>query len=158
VHTHHRGYQSRGRPQCNVVPMRTHAMTTLTLITRSLRFHARSHLGALLGAAVGSAVLIGALVVGDSVRGSLRERALERLSGADFSLETGHRFFTTALFDRMVALGSNDAVRVSLPPSEKQISWGRHPFSGSALLSLPATVSQQDGSSRANRVSAHGVD
>src|SRR5438270_129617 len=42
-------------------------MTYGTLILRSLRFHARSHLGVVLGAAVGSAALIGALVVGDTV-------------------------------------------------------------------------------------------
>jgi hypothetical protein len=36
-----------------------------TLILRSLRFHARSHLGTLLGATIGSAILIGALAVGD---------------------------------------------------------------------------------------------
>ena len=47
-------------------------MTLQTLIARSLRFHWRGHLGVLLGAAVGSAALIGALVVGDSVR--LRDR------------------------------------------------------------------------------------
>ena len=48
-------------------------MTTFTLILRSLRFHARAHLGALLGAAVGSAVLVGALIVGDAVRGCVVE-------------------------------------------------------------------------------------
>ena len=47
-------------------------MTLWTLIRRSLRYHARAHLGVLLGATVGSAVLIGALLVGDSVRESLR--------------------------------------------------------------------------------------
>ena len=45
-------------------------MTFRTLIRRSLRFHWRSHLGVVLGAAMGSAALIGALVVGDSVRES----------------------------------------------------------------------------------------
>ena len=43
-------------------------MTFRTLIRRSLRFHWRAHVGVVLGAAVGSAALIGALVVGDSVR------------------------------------------------------------------------------------------
>ena len=38
-------------------------MTLRTLILRSLRFHARSHLGVLLGATLGSAILIGALLV-----------------------------------------------------------------------------------------------
>src|SRR5713226_6406908 len=54
-------------------------MTIWTLIRRSLRFHARAHIGVVLGAAVGSAALVGALVVGDSVRGSLRERGAPRM-------------------------------------------------------------------------------
>src|SRR2546422_4309773 len=62
-------------------------MTFRTLIRRSLRFHARSHFGVVLGAAIGSAALIGALVVGDSVRGSLRERALERIGAGHYVLQ-----------------------------------------------------------------------
>ena len=54
-------------------------MTFWTLVFRSLRYHARAHLGVLLGAIIGSAALVGALVVGDSVRGSLREMALLRI-------------------------------------------------------------------------------
>ena len=46
---------------------------------RSLSFYWRAHLGVLLGAAVGTAVLVGALVVGDSVRFSLHQMALARL-------------------------------------------------------------------------------
>lgn len=45
-------------------------MTLRTLIVRSLRHHWRTHLGVGLGAAMGSAALIGALVVGDSVKGT----------------------------------------------------------------------------------------
>ncbi len=66
-------------------------MTLRTLISRSLRFHWRGHLGVLLGAAVGSAALIGALVVGDSVRLSLRELALQRLGNVAYAMETGDR-------------------------------------------------------------------
>src|SRR5437899_2557033 len=76
-------------------------MTSGTLIFRSLRFHARAHLGALLGAAVGSAVLIGALVVGDSVRLTLRDRALERLGRAQLALPSGDRFFAQSLGRRL---------------------------------------------------------
>lgn len=134
-------------------------MTLRTLILRSLRFHARSHLGALLGAAVGSAVLIGALVVGDSVHGSLREMAMQRLAGADLALDTGDRFFTAALFDRMVALGSNDAVRVTSSPARPQVIWFQHAGNwGSVLLRLPATVTRQDDAARANRVVLYGID
>src|SRR5262245_11831729 len=115
-------------------------MTVRTLILRSLVFHARAHLGALLGAVVGSAVLIGALVVGDSVRGSLREMALLRLGGAVVAMETGDRFFTTGLFDRMLALGSNDVARVNRSPSAPETVWGQSGvWSGAALLRLPAT-------------------
>src|SRR5512147_121022 len=73
-------------------------MTTGTLIRRSLRFHWRSHLGVVLGAAIGSAALIGALVVGDSVKGSLRENALHRLGGVSMAMSTGDRFFTEGLY------------------------------------------------------------
>ncbi len=70
-----------------------------TLIKRSLRFHWRGHLGVLLGAAVGSAAMIGALVVGDSVRLSLRELALQRLGNVQFAMETGDRHFRSGCGD-----------------------------------------------------------
>jgi hypothetical protein len=72
-------------------------MSFLTLLLRSLRFHARAHLGTALGAAVGSAVLIGALIVGDSVRGSLRDMALDRLGSVHLALASEDRFFRVAL-------------------------------------------------------------
>ncbi len=51
-------------------------MTIFTLVGRSLRFHARSHLGAFLGAAVGTAVLVGALLLA----GGRRVSALVRVA------------------------------------------------------------------------------
>jgi hypothetical protein len=68
-------------------------MTFRTLIRRSLHFHWRSHLGVVLGAAIGSAALIGALVVGDSVKGSLRERNLDGLGHGSWLLFTADRYF-----------------------------------------------------------------
>ena len=53
------------------------------LIGRNLAYHWRGNLAVLLGVAVGSAVLTGALLVGDSLRGSLRERAERQLGGID---------------------------------------------------------------------------
>jgi putative ABC transport system permease protein len=67
-----------------------------TLILRSLWHHARSHLGTFLGVAVGSAILTGALLVGDSVRGSLRDLALARLGKTEVALAGGDRFFRSA--------------------------------------------------------------
>ncbi|MDB6023493.1 MAG: hypothetical protein JWQ04_3350, partial [Pedosphaera sp.] len=76
-------------------------MTFWTLIVRSLRFHARAHLGVLLGAAVGSAALVGALVVGDSVSESLRELALLRLGRVDVALAANDRLFRAQLADEL---------------------------------------------------------
>ncbi len=112
-------------------------MTRATLILRSLRFHARAHLGTLLGAAIGAAILIGALLVGDSVRASLREMALMRLGKTYLAATTGDRLFRPALANEI--LQTNET------------------FSGAALV-LPATASSGDGSARANRVQALGVE
>src|SRR5712692_9688548 len=76
-------------------------MTSWMLIRRSLRFHARAHLGVVLGSTVGSAALVGALIVGDSVRGSLRDLALQRLGKVRFALENGDRLFGERLADRL---------------------------------------------------------
>src|SRR5882762_8346459 len=111
-------------------------MTLWTLVRRSLRFHARAHLGVLLGAVVGSAALVGALVVGDSVRGSLREFALARLGNVDLALIGGDRFFRDHLADELATDGI-----ASVP-----------------LLQLPGTLTSEDGSARANQVQVIGID
>src|SRR2546422_7942692 len=64
-------------------------MTLLRLLRRNLVFHRRGNLAVLLGVAVGTAVLTGALLVGDSLRGSLRERALRQLGGVDAAMVSG---------------------------------------------------------------------
>jgi putative ABC transport system permease protein len=112
-------------------------MTRWTLILRSLRFHARAHLGVVLGAAVGSAALVGALVVGDSVRESLRELALVRLGQIETALVSNDRFFRAQLAGEI----SSDA---------------KHP--ATAVLQLPGTVATEDASARANHVQVLGVD
>ena len=114
-------------------------MTLQTLIARSLRFHWRGHLGVLLGAAVGSAALIGALVVGDSVRLSLRELALQRLGWVDAAMAPSDRFFTQDM-DRRVA-------------SSWAAGYSRH----SVALRLPGTAARQDGTTRANQIAILGV-
>src|SRR6516164_9127081 len=86
-------------------------MTFWLLIRRSLRFHARTHLGVVLGAAIGSAALVGALIVGNSVRGSLRERALTRLKTIEFAMSPGDRFFREDLGERMESNEIHNAVR-----------------------------------------------
>ena len=59
---------------------------------RSLIYYWRVHLGLLLGTAVATTALTGALLVGDSMRGSLRDLALERLGRIDYALLAAHFF------------------------------------------------------------------
>ena len=57
-----------------------------------LLYYWRVHLGLLLGTAVATTALTGALLVGDSMRGSLRDLALERLGQIDYALLATHFF------------------------------------------------------------------
>ncbi|HET7219040.1 MAG TPA: ABC transporter permease, partial [Vicinamibacterales bacterium] len=59
-------------------------MTLTRLVTNSARYYWRTNLAVILGVAAAVAVLAGALVVGDSVRGSLRDLAVGRLGKTDF--------------------------------------------------------------------------
>ncbi|HEX5719453.1 MAG TPA: FtsX-like permease family protein [Thermoanaerobaculia bacterium] len=63
---------------------------------RSLTHFRKASLAVALGAAVASTVLTGALLTGDSVRGSLRDLTLERLGGIDQAL-VASRFFREEL-------------------------------------------------------------
>lgn len=123
-------------------------MTFRTLIRRSLSHHWRAHLGVVLGAAIGSAALIGALVVGDSVRQSLRERALARVGKAELMLLPSDRFFTERLGTNLPWNGSIWETR------EIKGTFGARP--ASALL-LPSVATLPDGSVRVSQVNLIGV-
>jgi ABC-type antimicrobial peptide transport system permease subunit len=130
-------------------------MTFWQLIRRNLSFHARAHLGVVLGAAIGSAALIGALVVGDSVRESLINMALRRLGKIDFALATQDRLFQTSLRERLCDTRPPHPIRAG----STTVS-GIYPFYGSlqsAALALPGIVARQDGVARANRVNVIAV-
>jgi ABC-type lipoprotein release transport system permease subunit len=75
-------------------------MSLLRLCLRNLLYHARANAAVLLGVTVGCAVLTGALLVGDSLRGSLREQSLERLGWVEQAL-VAPRFFRAALADEL---------------------------------------------------------
>jgi ABC-type lipoprotein release transport system permease subunit len=105
----------------------------IAFLWRNLRWHARSHLGAFLGVFVATAVLVGALAIGDCVRGSLQELALLRLGQTHFAIAPGDRFFRAQL---AADLTSNAA----------------------PVLQLPCMATAPDGSSRANQVQILGVD
>jgi ABC-type antimicrobial peptide transport system permease subunit len=71
-------------------------MSLLRFLLRNLLYHWRGNVPVLLGVLVGSMVLTGALLVGDSLQGSLRERSLRRLGWVDQAL-VAPRFFRAAL-------------------------------------------------------------
>ncbi len=75
-------------------------MTFLRLVLRSLQFHASKHLAVILGVMAATAVLTGALVVGDSVRHSLRSLTLDRLGRIDHLLLVD-RFFRSELANEL---------------------------------------------------------
>jgi ABC-type lipoprotein release transport system permease subunit len=77
-------------------------MSRWRLILSSLWFHRRLNLALVLGVAVGTAVITGALLIGDSVRGTLRDLTLERLGWIDQALVTP-RFFRAALAAELAA-------------------------------------------------------
>jgi putative ABC transport system permease protein len=71
-------------------------MTFNRLLSQTVRFHWRTSLAVLFGVIVATAVICGAMIVGDSVRESLRLMALARLGRIDHVLESP-RFFREEL-------------------------------------------------------------
>jgi ABC-type lipoprotein release transport system permease subunit len=112
-------------------------MTTIRYLLGSLRFHRRTLLGVVLGMAVAATVLIGALMVGDSVRYSLTRLTLSRLGGSDFVLVAPERFFRADLAGRLRA-GSADRI--------------------AAVLLLNGVALAPEGDRRVNDVQVVGVD
>jgi ABC-type antimicrobial peptide transport system permease subunit len=85
-------------------------MTLGRLLRRNLLYHWRGNLAVFLGVALGTAVLTGALLIGDSLRGSLRDLTADRLGWVDHALVAG-RFIRQDVADQMAA--DNVAERVS---------------------------------------------
>jgi ABC-type lipoprotein release transport system permease subunit len=116
-------------------------MTFWRLIFRGLRYHARAHLGVVLGAAIGTAVLAGALVVGDSMRESLRRMALARLGQIHYALDSRNRLFAADLRARWTN---------AFPDSEAAPA--------ASGLGLSGSASTPGGSNRVNRLTVFGVE
>ncbi|WP_339732498.1 FtsX-like permease family protein [uncultured Gimesia sp.] len=71
-------------------------MNQTRFVIRSLMYYWRTNLAVLLGVIAATAVIGGALIVGDSVRASLRQMTFDRLGQIDFVV-SGHRFFREQL-------------------------------------------------------------
>ena len=71
-------------------------MTIGQLLQRNLTYFWRTNLAVVAGVAIAVSVLAGALLVGDSVRGSLRNLFLQRLGNTD-QVITSNSFFREQL-------------------------------------------------------------
>jgi len=112
-------------------------MNLLRLVKRSLGFYWRTNLAVCLAAMVSTAVLTGALVVGDSVRYSLKMMVTARLGRAQLALDARNRFFRAKLANEL-AVELNTAV--------------------APLLQLRGLIVNSDATKRANRIQVLGVD
>ncbi len=84
-------------------------MTLKRLRLRNLLFHWRGNLAVFLGVVAGTAVLTGALLVGDSLRGSLRDRTLHQLGWVEEAL-IAPRFFRQSLAGDLARAGAAERV------------------------------------------------
>src|SRR5437764_1292444 len=88
-------------------------MTFFRLLLRNLFYHWRGNSAVLLGVAVGTAVLTGALLVGDSLRGSLRDLTEKQLEWVDSAMVAG-RFVRAQLAEEIASDGSPGRVEPAL--------------------------------------------
>jgi putative ABC transport system permease protein len=111
-------------------------LTFFKWVIHSLVHYRRMHLAVALAAATATATLTGALVVGDSVRATLRYVLDSRLGSVHWAVSTQERFFNEELSQRL-----NKSVGDSAP-----------------ALQMRGMVSRGDGSVRVNKVHVLGVD
>ena len=116
-------------------------MNTASLVRRNLTWFWRTNLAVVIGVATAVAVLAGALLVGDSVRQSLRQLALARLGRTDLVVR-GTGFFRQRLID----------------------DWRAQPVfaesfgGGCAMIALQGVVTRDENHARAGEVQVYGVD
>src|SRR5689334_94375 len=116
-------------------------MNASSLVRRSLSFYWRTNLSVIAGVATAVSVLAGALLVGDSVRGSLKDLFLGRLGRASHVLSAEH-FFSEDLASRIEHHSDFQKRFKSLCP----------------LIVTQGVVTHQESRRRASEVRIYGVD
>jgi putative ABC transport system permease protein len=116
-------------------------MSLLALIQRNVLHYWRTNLAVVAGVAVAVAVLAGALLVGASVRSSLRALALERLGAVD-RVVTSARFVPEAFAAGVLAANALDGQFTTAAP----------------LVAVEGFVTHQASGRRASGVQVYGVD
>ena len=119
-------------------------MTTRRLLLDSIRHYWRTHLGVILGSALAALVLTGALMVGDSVKATLRAQAEARVGKIGEALLCGERFVPWSH-------------EVEKRPSVVARTFAPGPDAAGVLM-LSGTAARSDGKARANKVQIVGVD
>lgn len=116
-------------------------MQTTTLLLRNISYYWRTNLAVVFGVAAAVGVLAGALLVGDSVRASLRDLFLLRLGSAD-QVITSTGFFREKLADDLQSHDRfNEAFKGACP-----------------LIALDGLVAHEKSGLRASGVKVYGVD
>jgi putative ABC transport system permease protein len=116
-------------------------MTSGALVRRGLTHFWRTHLAVLAGVAVAVSVLAGALLVGESVRASLRELVDERLGRTAVAV-TGPGFFRQALADDIERAGGFKAAFAD----------------AAAIIAIDAAITHEPSGRQASKVNVYGVD
>jgi ABC-type antimicrobial peptide transport system permease subunit len=110
------------------------------LVFRSLLFYRRPQFAVALGVAAATAVLTGALLVGDSVRGSLRALTLDRLGAIDEMLVVDRFFRADLASEWQKSKAFEDNYRAIAPailfPSVTLETSGEHPRRAANVLAV----------------------
>src|SRR5688572_11648856 len=117
-------------------------MRTSQFVTRNLTYYWRTNLAVVLGVATAVAVLAGALLVGDSVRASLRDLFLQRLGNTDYVI-TAPNFFRDQLAEDI----------------RGDSSFATSGFTAACpLIALEGTVMHESSQRVGSKVKVYGVD
>ena len=112
-------------------------MNLWKLLFRSLAFYRKMHLWVILGTMISTAILVGALVIGDSVRHSLQQIVFNRLGTTELALSSGDRFFEVRMADDL-----SNSLRTAVAP----------------LLQTRGIAIAEGGQRRVNSIQVVGVD
>jgi len=124
------------------------------MLTRaSLRFYAATHVMVVLGVAVAVAVLAGALLVGASVRESLKQIALGRLGATDV-IVTSPTFFRTALADSLLTRSTQP----EQSPLGARLDAYRVLRSTAPVVAFGGAVVHDESKRAAGKVMVYGID
>ena len=112
-------------------------MKPSTFILKSLKFYWRQYFGIVFGMSVCTAILTGALIIGDSVKGSLVQLTLNRLGKTEFALQSSEGFFADRLARKL-----SDSLGIRTAP----------------LIQVNGIAINQVNSTRATPIQVNGVD